>query len=513
MISLWLTLALVAAPDTLGPRLPTLKLGRFVIYGLDTLRLQRTAVEAYPRVVYTPEPGVPGLAAGFFAAPSTLPVTLPLPQPAPARALRTGIQAYLLPAYGGGSAGLALRIAGGRSTAEGWVQGMFQPLENEPGISREIQFWGRAALSGQSLEWMGRTLFQRFSTLLFCKVREWPTWGALRAHLGGNPGPFQVRISPWLVVLNRRTQVEGVECGTHDTTEQHLGEGLDAGFRWRLGATRKLGFQARAYRAGDSVALDARIGLKTWFSRGELQADVGGARWASGSWQPVGQLALYQPIGQGVRGVVLYRQLRVPGDSRIPLHGTVPDLLASPAPGAALGALLDTWEGYRWYLASTLSQAAWQTGGAVVYHRRGARGTFSMQVGVEQVDRWIVPWDSRPVTSTLLFFRPGIVRHSSRVDLTAAGSIQVALKGAHWPFLLGFLRFRYRWMPDTWLVAQVRSEEYPSVDFWLQHRLARAFWAAAGVWNLLEEPSLLPQGRRLFVGLWLNTFALPGGNP
>ena len=49
-----LTVFLLGNPDTAGVRLPTLQLGEFVIYGIDTLHLRRTAVSPSPKGMYLP---------------------------------------------------------------------------------------------------------------------------------------------------------------------------------------------------------------------------------------------------------------------------------------------------------------------------------------------------------------------------------------------------------------------------------------------------------------------------
>ncbi len=506
MIALWVALALVATPDTL--RLPTLKLGRFVIYGLDTLHLQRETVEAYPRVVYTPDPGTPTLPAGFFQAPTDLATSLPLPSPGVYRPLLTGTQAYLLPTFGGAVAGLGLRAGGRRWHAEGRLLGSHWTPKR--GLKQILNLWSRLGVGDQSLELWGATWFWTGATYFFCEYQERPAWGALRARLQASLGALHLQLQPWGVGMYRWVHSEGIECISRDTSWHRLAVGARLRGQLPLGTPRWLYGEAAVYHGSDSLFLEALAGLGQWLPWGRLRVDLGAARTSSGLWYPLGHLEFLQPVRRGAQGISLYRQILYPGDV-LPLPALSPDLFQFPVIRPTT--LLETWLAPWWHEGCTLDLASRKTGGALWLHRQRTGMQLTARLGAERVENWRLPGNSHRITSSLGFLRVALHQQSSLEDLLVAAGLQIAWEDSTWPFMLGLFRFRYFWKPDTWFAVQMRSLKNPTLDLWLQHRLKGRVWAAAGVWNLLQEASLLPQDFRLFAGLWWNTFETQGGSP
>ena len=505
---IWMLLGiLLATPDTVAPRLPTLRLGRFVIYGLDTLHLQREVVEAYPRVVYTPEPGVPGLPAGFFAAPSEVGASLPLPQPASRMPMASGLEGFLLPAYGGISAGLALRAGGPAWRTEGWVTTDYWPSEDSYGFSRHLKLWSRITYRGQELELAGQTRHGRFLTAFFCETLKRPSWGFLRAHLHKTLGPLGVHLRPWVVGFPLWNRYEGVECGSGEFTETRFGEGLRADLRWNLNTAYALGLRATAYRASDTLTTEALAGVEGWVPWGRFRVHLGAGRTSPGAWKPLGILELTRPHRQGTRGITLYRRYRYPGTLPPPLHSIAPDPFSLTDPQNLWQAWFQPWG----FEDPTRTPVALQTGGALWIRQRGANGRLGLWLGAEKLEHWQTPWHLRPVNTPVFYLRSTLYRRFQHADLTLVGGLQTAPQDNDWPLLTGFLRYRRFWNSSTWTVFQVRSVTYPTLDLWVQQRLKGALWAAAGVWNLLQETDLFPPDRRFFVGLWLNT--IKGGIP
>ncbi len=507
--------ALLATADTLTPRLPTLKLGRFVIWGLDTLRLHREVVEAYPQVVYTPEPGLPTLPDGFFTPPRDLKLALPPLRVTPSPPWNQGTEGYLLPAFGGISLGTALWIRRPGWSASGWLAGAQWSAEDPATRIQGPWIYGEVHLQHgtQHLEIFGRWNPERtVSTPSFCDLREQDNGGVLQANLQLG----LLHLYPWLAVSHLRTKISGVECGTQSQDSLVLSGGMALGIQHALAPTTRVRAWLHGVRGWTPEDLlgEARVGLETWRPSGRWTLELGMGSLKPDHWRPVGRLEFQSPFVGGTRGVALFGRILWPKDwPPQPLH------LASPfrfrEPFLAPRVLVDRlWQPPEPLVPpTTRPPVAWIGGLALEGHRQSHRWDQWVQVGVMRAEHlW---WtSSEGLTGTAAFLRTAGTWPYTRGGVQWSISAHLPVDRSSWPAFLGWVRFSLALTPNTRGMVQARfSDAMWTADLWVQQRIQGALWATAGLWNLTDDPGDATRGRRFFLGLWWHLPTNQGGVP
>ncbi len=502
MKSVMLLILLVAGQDTLAPRLPTLKLGKFVIYGLDTLQLHRETVEAYPRVAYTPEPGVPSLPPAFFAPPKALTVLPSLPRFVPPSAPSLRSEGYVLPGFGGFTAGLALQSQQPGGSASAW--GAVSQWTSEAFPSQGPWVSGGVHLQKglQKVEFHGRHLPQGTAT-----------WGTLRAELQTTPGPWTLTWAPWITIHRRQTGEEGVV--SKDTTEILLSAtvGASAGVQYAINASTKAHLRLQGSREmGDSfttTTLEATTGLTAWRSAGLWTLLAGVVHLPSGLWRPVGHVGFLRLGPARTWGIQLYGQTVFPNsEPPNPLHmaALFSPSLPSLDPEFLLDHSLQPYETSTW-ITSQHFPPGWRGGLRLHHHRKRGPTTLLIRLGLERIENLPVGLFSS-FSGVSEYLEMGGTWAHSRWTLWWAGVFRTN------PLLSwGWTRLSYAVTPSTQGVIQFRKAQIFTVDVWLRQKVYGAFWAAAGVWNLTDQLQDLTRGRRLFLGLWWQLPINQGGVP